>query len=771
MKSRTKGVPDPGAPPSLRSFIGTETANAKLPRKISGEKSLIPKKSKGLMKRVDPTSLAGAPVLYPCNVSASKSLLPSQLLEPSRPPPLLSSVRGVFNLQIDISASTDSVSGILSLKDGIENTNSRTDSIGSDKDGVGNPQGTFSVSGIKNGQLNTPMHVYNKAAAEIDALIESCSSGAYPLMRLDAIGKGSSSYVYRTIMLDTLTVCAEKVILVGDKEKRVQMLRELDILRKAMNKETQKYKQRRSREVSKNISGIGSPSCSSVGELSVLQMAQSLTGSERPYGSEHVVQLLGIVPNPRDGTLSLCLDYMDGGSLQDVMNLGGCTVESILKGISVQAVAGLEFLHGMRVIHRDIKPSNCLVNSKGVVKLADFGLARKLDQGHSVAESFIGTFEYMAPERVAGGRYTFLSDVWSLGLTIHAVALGKYPYYSGMDGAAKKNNYWALLHSIQEQPVPQPASPPFSAEFVDFISVACEKDPAQRYSAQRLLYHRFLDNAVVPSENATGHIVGKDDMQESDVGDDGEDATPSSLRLLEEQVVASQLMTAAEAGAIADAWGAYAAASFAESLQIEQKIKESSQGRTQAEIDEQRQIARCHGDSKGSNSFYELNSNSISAGKIGKLSFQIGCPEALLRTAFHAAVGDLRLAAMRAVIRSGLLSDQERDEHTLGVQAHKKAIKLKRLAAEIIEVEESSSESEPEEEKKAEEKMDTDEENLMFSDNDCPDSSSEEGESSDSDINEFARSEEEMLALGAQVFLEMKAKEGSILPALSLPPI
>ena len=110
--------------------------------------------------------------------------------------------------------------------------------------------------------------------------------------------------------------------------------------------------------------------------------------------------------------------------------MGGCSDESILSGISVQLVAGLDFLHGMRIIHRDIKPSNCLVSSSGLVKLADFGLARTLDQGASFAESFLGTLEYMAPERVIGGKYTFGSDIWSLGLTLHAVAVGKYPYQS-----------------------------------------------------------------------------------------------------------------------------------------------------------------------------------------------------------------------------------------------------------------------------------------------------------------------------------------------------
>ena len=680
------------------------------------------------------------------------------------------------------------------------------------------------MRGAKEGGLNTPKHAYSKAAAEIDALIEDCSNIAYPLKRLDTLGRGSSSYVYRTIMLDTLTVCAEKVIIVGNKGKRLQMLRELDILRKAMKKETKKYQLRRSKDMRSQGQGNNSKTYSQqelsasrnsashvpstatlstdtaasggvggvigVGEqpLSALQLAKSIQEDCKPNGSRHVVQLLGIVPNPYDGTLSLCLDYMDGGSLQDVMKMGGCDNENILRGISVQVCAGLDFLHGMRVIHRDIKPSNCLVSSTGIVKLADFGLARKLEHGHSLAESFIGTFEYMAPERVAGGKYTFLSDVWSLGLTIHAVALGKYPYYCGADGIAKKDNYWGLLHGIQDQPAPKPPEDTYGDKFISFIGAACEKDTKKRVSAAGLLKHCFLDNFVIPnSGTGEGDANGDDDSEDDDDDGDGRprrrkgnpvEGNSATRRMLEEQVVASQLMTAAEAGAIADAWGEYAAASFSEAEDKEKKIKETFGGRSTEEIEAQRRLASEHdqGEERNkTNFFFALTSNSISAGKISSLAFGIGCPSTLLRTAFHATIGDLRLSAMHAVARSGRLTDSDVNTQTLGVKAHKKANRLKRLAYELLEEEEYSSTSSEDEEaiKAQEEKIDTDDENLMFSDNDCPDDTSSEEYNSDSDDG-MHMSAEKMMRVGAEMYLEMQEKvaagEGKNVP-LTLPPI
>lgn len=104
--------------------------------------------------------------------------------------------------------------------------------------------------------------------------------------------------------------------------------------------------------------------------------------------------------------------------------------------------SGLKFLHDLRVIHRDLKPSNALISAAGRVKLADFGLARTLDFGHSLADSFVGTFDYMSPERLTGEAYSLLSDIWSLGITLFTVGVGRHPY-------GNRKGYWELVHATQ----------------------------------------------------------------------------------------------------------------------------------------------------------------------------------------------------------------------------------------------------------------------------------------------------------------------------------
>lgn len=90
-------------------------------------------------------------------------------------------------------------------------------------------------------------------------------------------------------------------------------------------------------------------------------------------------------------------------------------------------LSGLDYLYVQHhIMHRDIKPSNVLVNSKGEVKICDFGVSSELV--NSIANTFVGTSTYMAPERIQGGAYSIKSDIWSFGLTILELATGNYPF-------------------------------------------------------------------------------------------------------------------------------------------------------------------------------------------------------------------------------------------------------------------------------------------------------------------------------------------------------
>ena len=104
----------------------------------------------------------------------------------------------------------------------------------------------------------------------------------------------------------------------------------------------------------------------------------------------------------------------------------------------------------------------------------------------SLANTCVGTLSDLSPERIAGNSYAYPSDIWSFGLTILTVALGRYPYST--DGG-----YWGLLHSLRDEPSPHlPDDGSFSRNFQDFVDSCLRKDPAERPSTQKLLDHPFL---------------------------------------------------------------------------------------------------------------------------------------------------------------------------------------------------------------------------------------------------------------------------------------
>ena len=127
-----------------------------------------------------------------------------------------------------------------------------------------------------------------------------------------------------------------------------------------------------------------------------------------------------------DGEINICMENMDAGSLDLVMKKARRIPEHILGIVSKAVILGLQYLREKhKIIHRDVKPSNILVNSRGEIKLCDFGVSGQLID--SMANSFVGTRSYMAPERLQGSKYTVLSDIWSLGLSMIEMSIGRYP--------------------------------------------------------------------------------------------------------------------------------------------------------------------------------------------------------------------------------------------------------------------------------------------------------------------------------------------------------
>src|SRR5205823_13551693 len=151
----------------------------------------------------------------------------------------------------------------------------------------------------------------------------------------------------------------------------------------------------------------------------------------------------------QDDTPYLVMPYIAGGTLKDRLRRGSLPAEEII-GYLRQMADALDYAHERGIIHRDVKPANMLVDQRGQLYLADFGIARALEgsEGLTRAGAGIGTPEYMAPEQ-AQGRADARSDLYALGVIPYQMLAGRVPF-TGASGIE------VLMKHLREPPPPLP---------------------------------------------------------------------------------------------------------------------------------------------------------------------------------------------------------------------------------------------------------------------------------------------------------------------------
>lgn len=136
--------------------------------------------------------------------------------------------------------------------------------------------------------------------------------------------------------------------------------------------------------------------------------------------------------------------------------------EYVISIVSRHILIGLQFLHKRHHIHRDIKPDNILLNTFGTTKLTDFGISKHLEATIDMAKTFVGTPNYMSPERLLGQHYGYASDIWSLGVIVYELAVGIHAFPIAQV-------FLQTLQSICYAPEPRLDENLFSPELCDFV--------------------------------------------------------------------------------------------------------------------------------------------------------------------------------------------------------------------------------------------------------------------------------------------------------------
>ncbi|KAH9101548.1 hypothetical protein LEN26_009642 [Aphanomyces euteiches] len=232
-----------------------------------------------------------------------------------------------------------------------------------------------------------------------------------------------------------------------------------------------------------------------VGDIAAFQNEVKLM---RSLSHPNIVTYMGSEYDTASNMLYIFTEWVPGGTLEENTRTFGCS-EAVAQNYMMQILQGVAYLHERQVIHYDIKPSNVLIDQFGTVKLADFGASRLLS-GSSInkSRSMRGTPYYMAPEVIKQETHDTKADIWSIGCTLIKMLTG-VPLWKDM----KFHSQVALFFHVANLTEPPPLPDTLSSAAKSFILACLQVAPANRWTADQLLNHPFLQHATATSRRHT----------------------------------------------------------------------------------------------------------------------------------------------------------------------------------------------------------------------------------------------------------------------------
>jgi serine/threonine-protein kinase len=185
-----------------------------------------------------------------------------------------------------------------------------------------------------------------------------------------------------------------------------------------------------------------------------------------------------------DGVPFIVMELIDGPSLRDVLTRRAPLPPAEVAMLLASACAGLTAVHDAGIVHRDVKPENLLIDGRGTVRVADFGIARALDTPRfTPTGELLGSVEYIAPEVVLGHDATAASDQYALGIVAFEALTGRTPLPAGERVAI------AVRHAREDVPSPSTLRPGLDAALDTAVTRATARDPRARHAS----LHDFVD--------------------------------------------------------------------------------------------------------------------------------------------------------------------------------------------------------------------------------------------------------------------------------------
>ncbi|KAI9207419.1 kinase-like domain-containing protein [Polychytrium aggregatum] len=193
-----------------------------------------------------------------------------------------------------------------------------------------------------------------------------------------------------------------------------------------------------------------------------------------------ILQLLTFFEDDRH--VYLVMELCENGELYRYLQKRKSLSEAETRGVMVQIISGLEYLHSNRIVHRDLKLSNLLLTRNYEIKIADFGLAAKLAHHDGEQQTMCGTPNYISPEIVSCEPHGLPSDVWSLGCLMATILTGKPPFES----KAVRDTLDRVTRAEYSLP------DTLSSDAADLIHRMLQKEPYKRISLSEAMRHSFF---------------------------------------------------------------------------------------------------------------------------------------------------------------------------------------------------------------------------------------------------------------------------------------
>jgi serine/threonine protein kinase len=204
-----------------------------------------------------------------------------------------------------------------------------------------------------------------------------------------------------------------------------------------------------------------------------------------------------------DNQLYLVIEYVEGGSLADIIEEDGALPPDLVLRLLNQVATGLDYAHSLGMIHRDIKPHNILLQPDGRAQITDFGLVKDADTSLTADGQRLGTPSYMAPEQIQGQEMGPAVDIYALGVVAYELLTGRPPFTGTLSAVFEG-------HLLRPPPPLRQFNPSVPVSVQNAVLTALSKKPEDR-PGSATTFVELLERAYQSSDDQDETVEEPDD--------------------------------------------------------------------------------------------------------------------------------------------------------------------------------------------------------------------------------------------------------------------